>query len=170
MLTIEIICRFLVLRETFPFAVALLCDGLVLIYFLSCQDHSHGDGGSCRCLAIPWTRQPSTGARLPPHHQEPHGLPHHERKAATGRVRAAHTLTESSWNHWSLIRFNVSLFSPPFLRLRYCSCEEFAADAQLVFNNCEQFNEDTSEVGMAGHSMRRFFESRWAEFYSNKDK
>ncbi|KAM7411566.1 hypothetical protein PAMA_021520 [Pampus argenteus] len=51
----------------------------------------------------------------------------------------------------------------------YCSCEEFATDAQLVFNNCEQFNEDTSEVGMAGHSMRRFFESRWAEFYSNKD-
>lgn len=52
----------------------------------------------------------------------------------------------------------------------YCSCEEFAADAQLVFNNCEQFNEDTSEVGMAGHAMRRFFESRWAEFYTNKDK
>ncbi|XP_059188916.1 bromodomain adjacent to zinc finger domain protein 2A isoform X2 [Centropristis striata] len=52
----------------------------------------------------------------------------------------------------------------------YCSCEEFAADAHLVFNNCEQFNEDTSEVGMAGHAMRRFFESRWAEFYSNKDK
>ncbi|KAL6119217.1 baz2a [Pungitius sinensis] len=52
----------------------------------------------------------------------------------------------------------------------YVSCEEFAADAQLVFNNCELFNEDTSEVGAAGHSMRRFFESRWAEFYSNKDK
>ncbi|KAM9785365.1 bromodomain adjacent to zinc finger domain protein 2A [Neosynchiropus ocellatus] len=52
----------------------------------------------------------------------------------------------------------------------YCSHEEFAADAQLVFNNCELFNEDTSEVGVAGHSMRRFFESRWAEFYSNKDK
>ncbi|XP_061699296.1 bromodomain adjacent to zinc finger domain protein 2A isoform X2 [Syngnathoides biaculeatus] len=52
----------------------------------------------------------------------------------------------------------------------YCNCEEFAADAQLVFNNCELFNEDMSEVGMAGHSMRCFFESRWAEFYSNKDK
>ncbi|KAM8862204.1 bromodomain adjacent to zinc finger domain protein 2A isoform 2-T8 [Spinachia spinachia] len=52
----------------------------------------------------------------------------------------------------------------------YGSCDEFAADAQLVFNNCELFNEDTSEVGAAGHSMRRFFESRWAEFYSNKDK
>uniref|UniRef100_A0A8C9RKB8 Bromodomain adjacent to zinc finger domain, 2A n=1 Tax=Scleropages formosus TaxID=113540 RepID=A0A8C9RKB8_SCLFO len=51
----------------------------------------------------------------------------------------------------------------------YCSSEEFAADAQLVFNNCQLFNEDTSEVGMAGHSMRRFFESRWAEFY-HKDK
>ncbi|KAJ8359411.1 hypothetical protein SKAU_G00159360 [Synaphobranchus kaupii] len=50
----------------------------------------------------------------------------------------------------------------------YCSCEEFAADARLVFNNCELFNEDTSEVGVAGHSMRRFFESRWAEFYQNK--
>uniref|UniRef100_UPI0037E93829 bromodomain adjacent to zinc finger domain protein 2A n=1 Tax=Semicossyphus pulcher TaxID=241346 RepID=UPI0037E93829 len=52
----------------------------------------------------------------------------------------------------------------------YCSCEEFAADAHLIFNNCELFNEDTSEVGVAGHAMRRFFESRWAEFYSNKDK
>uniref|UniRef100_A0A8C3G0X9 Bromodomain adjacent to zinc finger domain, 2A n=1 Tax=Cyclopterus lumpus TaxID=8103 RepID=A0A8C3G0X9_CYCLU len=52
----------------------------------------------------------------------------------------------------------------------YCSCEEFAADAHLVFNNCELFNEDTSEVGTAGHAMRRFFESRWAEFYSNRDK
>ncbi|XP_068609746.1 bromodomain adjacent to zinc finger domain protein 2A [Brachionichthys hirsutus] len=52
----------------------------------------------------------------------------------------------------------------------YGSCEDFAADAQLVFNNCELFNEDTSEVGTAGHAMRRFFESRWAEFYSNSDK
>uniref|UniRef100_A0A4W5NU45 Bromodomain adjacent to zinc finger domain, 2A n=1 Tax=Hucho hucho TaxID=62062 RepID=A0A4W5NU45_9TELE len=52
----------------------------------------------------------------------------------------------------------------------YCSCEEFAADAHLVFNNCELFNEDTSEVGMAGHSMKLFFENRWAEFYESKDK
>ncbi|XP_036390288.1 bromodomain adjacent to zinc finger domain protein 2A-like isoform X2 [Megalops cyprinoides] len=52
----------------------------------------------------------------------------------------------------------------------YCSCEDFAADAQLVFDNCQLFNEDTSEVGVAGHSMRRFFESRWAEFYQDKDQ
>ncbi|KAJ8397026.1 hypothetical protein AAFF_G00010800 [Aldrovandia affinis] len=52
----------------------------------------------------------------------------------------------------------------------YCSCEEFAADAHLVFDNCQLFNEDTSEVGLAGHAMRRFFESRWAEFYQDKDQ
>ncbi|KAG5838227.1 hypothetical protein ANANG_G00221540 [Anguilla anguilla] len=52
----------------------------------------------------------------------------------------------------------------------YCSCEEFAADAQLVFDNCQLFNEDTSEVGLAGHAMRRFFQSRWAEFYQDKDQ
>lgn len=54
--------------------------------------------------------------------------------------------------------------------LRYCSVEEFAADAHLVFNNCELFNEDTSDVGKAGHAMRLFFESRWSEFYQTKDK
>ncbi|XP_064162855.1 bromodomain adjacent to zinc finger domain protein 2A-like isoform X3 [Anguilla rostrata] len=54
------------------------------------------------------------------------------------------------------------------LQGEYRSCEEFAADARLVFDNCELFNEDTSEVGVAGHSMRRFFESRWAEFYQDK--
>lgn len=71
-----------------------------------------------------------------------------------------------------IIDFQIffSLTPAVILLLRYSSCDEFAADAQLVFNNCELFNEDTSEVGMAGHSMRRFFESRWAEFYSKKDK
>ncbi|XP_039602501.1 bromodomain adjacent to zinc finger domain protein 2A isoform X2 [Polypterus senegalus] len=54
------------------------------------------------------------------------------------------------------------------LRGGYCSCEEFAADAQLVFDNCQLFNEDTSAVGMAGHSLRKFFESRWLEFYQGK--
>lgn len=72
----------------------------------------------------------------------------------------------------SSVHLNIGIES--LLRLilcrRYSSCEEFAADAQLVFNNCELFNEDTSDVGKAGHSMRRFFESRWAEFYENKDK
>lgn len=56
--------------------------------------------------------------------------------------------------------------SPPLPR--YTSSEEFAADALLVFDNCQTFNEDDSEVGKAGHIMRRFFESRWEEFYQGK--
>ncbi|XP_073939770.1 bromodomain adjacent to zinc finger domain protein 2A isoform X3 [Castor canadensis] len=54
------------------------------------------------------------------------------------------------------------------LRGGYSSSEEFAADALLVFDNCQTFNEDDSEVGKAGHIMRRFFESRWEEFYQGK--
>ncbi|XP_069735525.1 bromodomain adjacent to zinc finger domain protein 2A-like [Phaenicophaeus curvirostris] len=50
----------------------------------------------------------------------------------------------------------------------YSSSEEFAADAMLVFDNCQTFNEDDSAVGKAGHAMRQFFESRWAEFYQGK--
>ncbi|XP_042638787.1 bromodomain adjacent to zinc finger domain protein 2A [Orycteropus afer afer] len=54
------------------------------------------------------------------------------------------------------------------LRGGYTSSEEFAADALLVFDNCQTFNEDDSEVGKAGHIMRRFFESRWEEFHQGK--
>ncbi|XP_053413555.1 bromodomain adjacent to zinc finger domain protein 2A isoform X1 [Nycticebus coucang] len=54
------------------------------------------------------------------------------------------------------------------LRGGYTSSEEFAADALLVFDNCQTFNEDDSEVGKAGHIMRRFFESRWEKFYQGK--
>lgn len=43
---------------------------------------------------------------------------------------------------------------------------DFAADAQLVFDNCKTFNEDESEVGHCGHTMRRFFNKRWKELLS----
>ncbi|XP_008102188.3 bromodomain adjacent to zinc finger domain protein 2A isoform X1 [Anolis carolinensis] len=56
------------------------------------------------------------------------------------------------------------------LRGGYTSCEEFAADAALVFDNCKTFNEDESEVGKAGLAMRQFFESRWEEFYQGKQE
>nr|XP_020640364.1 bromodomain adjacent to zinc finger domain protein 2A isoform X2 [Pogona vitticeps]XP_020640371.1 bromodomain adjacent to zinc finger domain protein 2A isoform X2 [Pogona vitticeps]XP_020640380.1 bromodomain adjacent to zinc finger domain protein 2A isoform X2 [Pogona vitticeps]XP_020640391.1 bromodomain adjacent to zinc finger domain protein 2A isoform X2 [Pogona vitticeps]XP_020640399.1 bromodomain adjacent to zinc finger domain protein 2A isoform X2 [Pogona vitticeps]XP_020640404.1 bromo len=56
------------------------------------------------------------------------------------------------------------------LRGGYTSCEEFAADAALVFDNCRAFNEDESEVGKAGLIMRQFFESRWEEFYQGKQE
>lgn len=46
---------------------------------------------------------------------------------------------------------------------RYKTLDEFAGDARLIFDNCETFNEDESEVGRAGHAMRSFFETRWME-------
>jgi len=45
----------------------------------------------------------------------------------------------------------------------YKTHDEFSADVRLVFSNCEMFNEDDSLVGQAGHVMKQFFESRWAE-------
>jgi len=49
----------------------------------------------------------------------------------------------------------------------YKSQDEFSADARLTFDNCETFNEDDSPVGKAGHKMRAFFETRWAELTGN---
>lgn len=45
----------------------------------------------------------------------------------------------------------------------YKSREDFCVDVRQIFDNCEMFNEDDSPVGKAGHGMRKFFESRWAE-------
>ncbi|XP_048343814.1 bromodomain adjacent to zinc finger domain protein 2A isoform X2 [Sphaerodactylus townsendi] len=63
---------------------------------------------------------------------------------------------------------DFSTMRAQLLRGGYTSCEEFAADALLVFDNCRTFNEDESEVGTAGLAMRQFFESRWEEFYQGK--
>ena len=49
------------------------------------------------------------------------------------------------------------------LCFRYKTLDEFAVDARLIFDNCETFNEDDSDVGRAGHAMRSFFENRWME-------
>lgn len=45
--------------------------------------------------------------------------------------------------------------------------EEFREDVNLIFKNCQIFNEDDSPVGKAGRLMRTFFESRWAELTSS---
>ena len=50
-----------------------------------------------------------------------------------------------------------------YLNCRYLNLETFIIDVNLVFDNCEKFNEDNSDIGRAGHSMRRFFERRWPE-------
>ncbi|XP_073503214.1 bromodomain adjacent to zinc finger domain protein 2B isoform X20 [Phyllobates terribilis] len=48
----------------------------------------------------------------------------------------------------------------------YPNFEAFALDVRLVFNNCETFNEDDSEIGRAGHKMRIHFEKRWTEIFN----
>lgn len=49
----------------------------------------------------------------------------------------------------------------------YKTREEFVADLHLMFVNCVTFNEDDSPVGKAGHAMKSFFDSRWAELIAH---
>jgi hypothetical protein len=46
---------------------------------------------------------------------------------------------------------------------KYPNKEAFAADSRLVFSNCLFYNEDQSKIGMAGHTMKDFFEKRWSD-------
>ncbi|XP_016079292.1 PREDICTED: bromodomain adjacent to zinc finger domain protein 2B isoform X7 [Miniopterus natalensis] len=46
---------------------------------------------------------------------------------------------------------------------QYPNPESFALDVRLVFDNCETFNEDDSDIGRAGHSMRKYFEKKWTD-------
>ncbi|XP_023385689.1 bromodomain adjacent to zinc finger domain protein 2B isoform X14 [Pteropus vampyrus] len=48
---------------------------------------------------------------------------------------------------------------------QYPNFESFALDVRLVFDNCETFNEDDSDIGRAGHSMRKYFEKKWADTF-----
>lgn len=50
-----------------------------------------------------------------------------------------------------------------FFSYRYSNLETFIIDVNLIFENCERFNEDDSEIGRAGHRMRSFFDRRWTE-------
>ncbi|XP_055456943.1 bromodomain adjacent to zinc finger domain protein 2B isoform X4 [Psammomys obesus] len=48
---------------------------------------------------------------------------------------------------------------------QYPTFETFALDVRLVFDNCETFNEDDSDIGRAGHSMRKYFEKKWTDTF-----
>lgn len=62
------------------------------------------------------------------------------------------------------ISSQCSLSHQHFLfHFRYQNLETFIIDVNLVFDNCEKFNEDNSDIGRAGHNMRKFFEKRWTE-------
>ncbi|XP_034042145.1 bromodomain adjacent to zinc finger domain protein 2B [Thalassophryne amazonica] len=51
---------------------------------------------------------------------------------------------------------------------QYLTVETFIGDVNLVFDNCKKFNKDASEIGQAGHRMRRFFIKRWTEVLKQK--
>jgi len=58
------------------------------------------------------------------------------------------------------------------IKLRDCQYPgpaDFVDDARTVFLNCEEFNEDDSEVGQAGKRLFQFFERRWEELAPNSD-
>ncbi|XP_046846146.1 bromodomain adjacent to zinc finger domain protein 2B-like isoform X2 [Xenia sp. Carnegie-2017] len=52
---------------------------------------------------------------------------------------------------------------------QYTSREDFAADTRLIFDNCNHYNEDESEIGQAGKRLRQFFEKRWLEINRDSD-
>jgi hypothetical protein len=65
--------------------------------------------------------------------------------------------------YFNIVVAQVQNYSIRFHFHRYKSRDDFLTDVRLVFDNCEIFNEDDSPVGKAGHNLRTFFESRWAD-------
>ena len=47
----------------------------------------------------------------------------------------------------------------------YKTKEQFAYDCRLIFDNCEFFNEDESQIGQAGHKLRAYFETKWLKIF-----
>ncbi|XP_036783988.2 bromodomain adjacent to zinc finger domain protein 2B-like [Manis pentadactyla] len=78
---------------------------------------------------------------------------------------------------------DFSIIREKLISGQYPNLEAFAVNVRLVFDNCEAFNEDDSDTGRAGHSMRKYFEKKWTDtlkvsrsynnfsfFLFNKDK
>ncbi|KAL6725591.1 hypothetical protein Aduo_007632 [Ancylostoma duodenale] len=52
----------------------------------------------------------------------------------------------------------------------YETPDDFAADMELMFNNCRTFNEDDSPVGIAGANLQKFYHKRWRQLKYNFSK
>ncbi|VDL77381.1 unnamed protein product [Nippostrongylus brasiliensis] len=52
----------------------------------------------------------------------------------------------------------------------YETPDDFAADMELMFNNCRTFNEDDSPVGIAGATLHKFYHKRWRQLKYNFSK
>ena len=50
---------------------------------------------------------------------------------------------------------------------RYKGKDEFKNDVNMIFQNCQVFNEDDSPVGKCGKNMKTFFQKRWTDLTGN---
>ncbi|TNN84544.1 Bromodomain adjacent to zinc finger domain protein 2B [Liparis tanakae] len=102
------------------------------------------------------------GDESPPCSQARQGSPVH-------CVKKAKTTKDSNTNGLTMCRkvikkpMDFFTIKEKLTNNQYLNLETFIVDVNLVFDNCEQFNEDDSEIGRAGHSMRTFFDKRWTE-------
>lgn len=106
-------------------------------------------------MAVLIACQHQTISDVQENHKATHGLVNDQKTNSRYAVRAP--LTIDTIDLFSSNRFFF------LLHFSYKTRDEFIADVRLIFDNCEIFNEDDSPVGKAGHSLRKFFESRWIE-------
>lgn len=156
-------------NKTLPLYLMCLC---VLLSVCICiqQGAACWAGTPSGCVAFPNTRQPEIGPGIQEGHQETDGLLYHTWEACEQPVSFCR------WTCFVLLLPIWKLCSPGYETIihikdspsvlccfRYQNLETFIIDVNLVFDNCEKFNEDNSEIGRAGHNMRKFFEKRWTE-------
>jgi len=55
-------------------------------------------------------------------------------------------------------------------RKKYDSPDEFVADVQQMFDNCKTFNEDSSQIGQGGETLRKWWTKRWRQLKYNFSK
>jgi hypothetical protein len=53
---------------------------------------------------------------------------------------------------------------------RYNSPDEFVNDVSQMFDNCKTFNEDSSLIGQAGETLRKWWTKRWRQLRYNYSK
>lgn len=51
----------------------------------------------------------------------------------------------------------------------YPTFKSWVSDVRLIFQNCEIFNEDDSEIGRAGHTLHAYFEAKWSKWKEGND-
>lgn len=110
-----------------------------------------------RIMAILIACQHQTISNVQENHKTTHGLVNDQKTNSRHAVSTPCSTIQINRFSWNILFISFLSLSS------YKSRDEFIADVRLIFDNCEIFNEDDSPVGKAGHSLRKFFESRWIE-------